>query len=313
MASGHLAEARTQLELADHDAPNNPQVCLVWTQFYARTKDEQLRRQAAQRCIEFVHRQDKWEESATIRNYLGKVYLANALPDVARAEFSAAAKLEPYEEAYRFDLAQTLLNHERFADAVEVLEDARKVFDKSAQIELALGVAYYGQRRFPEAVEAFLRTIQLDAEIAQPYIFLGKMLDQAGDRLPEVRQRFEEFQKANPRSYLGPLLLAKAIGASSNDGKQQETLLRQSIELKQDNWENHYLLGVLFETRHDYEASRKELKLSSELNPGVADIHYHLARVYDRLNVPQEAAAERKIHAQLTSSTKSAGGMEVNH
>ena len=50
--------------------------------------------------------------------------------------------------------------HEEFGQAAEALEDAQKVFSRSAQIELALGVAFYGQRRFPDAV-AILRTIEL--------------------------------------------------------------------------------------------------------------------------------------------------------
>ena len=66
----------------------------------------------------------------------------------------------------------------------------RKNFDKSPQLELAAGVAYYGLRRFPEAIEAFLRTIRLDPGIEQPYVFLGRMLDQAEDKLPQITEVF---------------------------------------------------------------------------------------------------------------------------
>ena len=306
MNSGKLSEARASLESAIHQSPANPQVCLALTQLYARSRDEKLRTDSAAHCVQLAHTVPDWESQGAIHNYLGKIYLANAEFPRALSAYREAIRLSPYEEAYRFDLAQALLGHEEFAEAAEVLEAARTVFDKSVQIELALGVAYYGQRRFPEAVNCFLRTIQLAPDVVQPYVFLGKMIDQAGDRLPEVQQRFREFQKANDESYLGYLLLAKSL----SPGTEQEALLRKSIEWKNDFWESHYELGVLLSSTRDFAGAAKELERSAQLNPDEAQTHYHLARVYDRLNRPDAAARERELHARLTAHEKITAGME---
>jgi cytochrome c-type biogenesis protein CcmH/NrfG len=51
---------------------------------------------------------------------------------------------QPDNEGFRFDLAQYLLNRQDFASAIAALENAQKRLPRSAQIELALGVAYYG-------------------------------------------------------------------------------------------------------------------------------------------------------------------------
>jgi tetratricopeptide (TPR) repeat protein len=310
MASGHLAEARTDFEHLRGSQPSNPQVWLALTEVYAMQKDENQRKQAAQRAVELAHGATGWESSASVRNYLGKVYLADAEFQRAIEEYREAVRLGPYEERYRFDLAQALLGHEEFGQAAEVLEDAHKVFDRSAQIELALGVAYYGQRRFPEAVNSFLRTIELAPEVAQPYVFLGKMLDQAGDRLPEVERRFAEFQSANPENPTAYLLRAKAMAAAGEDTAEIEKLLRKSIALKNDGWESHYELGILLEGRRDFAAAAAELERSAKLNPDVAATHYHLARVYDRMQRPQDAARERARHAELTAREKITAGME---
>ncbi len=312
MGEGRFPEARSALESASQSAPSNPQVCLALTQLYARIKEEKPRIASSDRCVALAHRSPGWETKSTVRNYLGKLYLANAEFARAISEYREAVRINPYEESYRFDLAQALLNHEMFAEAAEVLEDAVKVFDRSAQLQLALGVAYYGQRRFPEAVNAFLRTIELAPDIAQPYVFLGRMIDQAGDKLPEVTRRFQEFQQAFPTNYLGSLLSAKAIAAASGDPKQEEALLRHSIELKSDSWESHYELGVVLEARHDFTSASQELQRSAELNPGISATHYHLARVYDRLDKPDAAARERELHLQLTSRDKVTAGMEVS-
>jgi tetratricopeptide (TPR) repeat protein len=67
------------------------------------------------------------------------------------------SRLNPYEESYYFGLARDLLKHNSAPEAIEVLEEGKKVFARSAQIDLTLGVAYYSMRRFSDAVDAFLR------------------------------------------------------------------------------------------------------------------------------------------------------------
>jgi tetratricopeptide (TPR) repeat protein len=310
MASGQVAEARADVEKVRDAEPANPQVWLALTEVYAMQKEVTLRGAAAERSVALAHAKNGWESSSVVRNFLGKVYLANGEYGRALTEYREAIRLSPYDEALRFDLAQALLGHEEFGPAADVLEDARKLFDRSAQIELALGVAYYGQRRFPEAVNSFLRTIELAPEVSQPYVFLGKMLDQAGDRLPEVERRFEEFERANPNNYIAYLLRAKALAMAGGDPGEIEKLLRKSIALNATSWEATYELGVLLESSHDYARAARELELSAKLNPDVAAVHYHLARVYSRMNKTEEAAKERVRHQELTGRDKVTAGME---
>ncbi len=311
MSSGNLRQAHTDLEAAERQTPDSPQVCLALTELYARSGEENRRAASAQHCIALAHRLDGWEKQATLRSYLGKVYLANAEWQEALVHDREAIRLDPYEESYRFDFAQVLLGHERFAEAAAALEEACRTFDKSAQLELALGVAYYGQRRFPEAITAFLRTMDLAPDVVQPYVFVGRMLDQAGERLPEIVERYRAFDQANPTSYLGGLLLAKALGANSQSSNDQEVLLRRSIALNDANWENHYELGVRLEMRRDFAAAAQEFEKSIQRNSGIAASHYHLARVYDRLGRPDAAAREWEEHRKLTARDKITAGMEV--
>ena len=110
---------------------------------------------------------------------LAKTYDTDGQFEKAIAEYRQAIALRPFDEAYYFELSQAFLRKQKFSEALEVLQNARTRFDKSAQIELATGVALYGLRRFPEAIDSFLRTIQLAPEVEQPYIFLGRMMDVA--------------------------------------------------------------------------------------------------------------------------------------
>src|SRR5438874_12156399 len=89
----------------------------------------------------------------------GRAFEAKGDLQKAAAEYEQAIQLSPYEESYYFEAAHVHLLRQEFDAAVKILERGCKVFDKSAQLALALGVAYYGERRFPEAAGAFLRTV----------------------------------------------------------------------------------------------------------------------------------------------------------
>jgi len=255
-------------------------------------------------AIEAAHSLPEWKNRADIHNLLGKAYALNKNFDAAAVELQQAMRQDPYLEAYAFDAANLQLHLERFDAAIALLEEGRKTFTRSPQLELALGVAYYGLRRFPEAINQFLKTVSLAPEIEQPYVFLGRMLDQAGDRLPEIISRFVDYERANPKSYLGYLQHAKALRALAGDTSEIAALLRKSLALDDAQWETHFELGLALEAQRDLPESAAELKRAVALKPVEATPHYRLARIYDRLKQPALAAEERRIHQQLTAKTQ---------
>lgn len=207
-----------------------------------------------------------------------------------------AAAASPSQEQAHFDLAQALLSSERFDEAAEALEAGLKALPNSAQLQLALGVARYGQRRFSEAITAFLRTIELQPEVEQPYVFLGKILDHAGDRLPAIESRVTAFLKKNPESPSANLVYAKVLIRRTHDEPDAvETHLRRALGM----WEAHFELGVLLARKRKYAEGAEELETAVKLKPDESAPHYHLARVYDRLGKTAEAAEQRAIHASL--------------
>lgn len=243
------------------------------------------------------------EDRAEIRDLLGKADSAIRKWDAALAEFQVAIRLNPYEESYYFDLANCLLQQEKFEPAIKVLQDGKRNFDKSAQLELALGVAYYGLRRFPEAAAAFQRTIALDPDVEQPYLFLGKMLDQIPGRIPELMRLFEAFEKAHPQNYAGYLLHAKALLAESAASDVTEPLLRKACSLDARVAEPHLELGILFERQQRFAEASGEFERAVRLDPADPVTHYHLARVYDRLGKHEAAKSERERHKQLLEAS----------
>lgn len=204
--------------------------------------------------------------------------------------------------ALYFEATQPLLREQKFAAALEVLTNARKRLGRDAQIELAMGVAYYGLRRFDEAAGAFLDTIALAPDAEQAYLFLGRMLDSIPARLPEVTRRFAQFEAAHPADDRGYLLHAKALDAQGVEPETARKLLEQAIRMDASDAAAHVELATLLERMRRYPEAAAEFERAEALDANDPATHYHLARLYDRLNRPGEAAAQRQVHATLTAA-----------
>jgi Flp pilus assembly protein TadD len=239
------------------------------------------------------------EDRADLRYLLGKAYGADNQWSKAVAEFQRAILLNPYEESSYFDLGQALLDRGDFAAAVQVLEGGRKVFDKSPQIELALGAAYLGQKRFNEAGAVLLRTISLAPEAAQAYTLLGLLLDESKTLLPEITATFRTFADAHPRQYLPQFLYGKALLAQGQNLAEAEDRLRRSIVLQSGFWESHYQLGLLLEKYRNFTGAIAELKKASTLAPKSPAPHQQLARLYESMGKAAEAKLERATAQRL--------------
>ncbi len=279
--------------------PSDPDALGRAAGFYLQAGDSKL-------AIDLAKRGLARENRADLRNLLGKAYEAAGQFDKTIPELQEAIRLAPYEESYYFDLGYVLLLHQNFDAAIRLLESARKTFDKSAQLELTLGIAYYGQRRFAEAVDSFLRAASLAPQLEQPYVFLGRILGQAGDRLPEIIRQFASFAATNPRNHLGYFLQAKALAVQGDADSDAEALLRKSLALQDKFWESHFELALLLEQERDFAGAAVELERAVRLNPPNPTPHYRLARIYDRLGKSDRAQAERALHEKLTAEEKAA-------
>lgn len=241
-------------------------------------------------------------DSAEMHHVLGRAAEALRQPETALAELRAAAEAEPASEAFTFDFGQALLRRGDFAAALNLFEAARGRFPKSAQIELAYGVAAYGQRKFHDSIAAFLRVTRLDPSIEQPYVFIGKILENADDLMPEVLSRYAAWTAAAPGNYLSWFLHAKALDASSGDAAQSEAELRRSIRLNPNFWESHLELGIVLMGHEQWEPAVAELSRAIALDGKKPVPHFQLARAYRQLGKQEQARTELAEFKRLSAS-----------
>jgi tetratricopeptide (TPR) repeat protein len=249
------------------------------------------------------------EKTYEVRSLLARAYEASEDWPNAMAEYEEARRLSPYSEEAIFNLAQAHMKAQDFPRAIAVLLDGRKVFDKSPQLELALGVAYYGQRRFADAVDRFLRVMELAPGIPQPYYFMGRVIEHAVDRIPEVIARARAFEQANPQSPLGYVLHARALileippSGFPPEAEEAQVLLQKALAIRDDQADAHYLLGTLLERKQDYSGAALQFETAIRLNAADPAPHFRLARVYERLGRREDAQRERALHEKLSAES----------
>jgi tetratricopeptide (TPR) repeat protein len=241
-------------------------------------------------------------DTADLHYLLGKAEEAANQPEAALADLRRTVELAPENEGYTFDLGQALLRSGDFAGALKIFGAARARFPKSAQIELAYGVAAYGQREFHEAIAAFLQVTRLDPSIEQPYVFIGKILENADDLMPEVLSRYALWEHAAPSNYLPWFLHAKAVDASSGDAAKSEAELRRSIQLNPNFWESRLELGIVLMQRQQWQEAAAELASAVALDAKKPVPHFQLARVYKHLGKQEEAQAELAEFKRLSAA-----------
>ena len=295
-----LNAATANLETAARLAPNNGRVWVALAQTYRKLKESGKADEAAAKA-ETLGATDPLVLSTLAIYYSESSQILKAAE--AQAKYSAlvpkdAAAREKAESLY-FDAVNPLLQTQKFGEAIAILSKAREQLPNSAQLELALGVACYGLRRFDEAADAFLRTIAIAPEVDQPYIFLGKFLDQIPARLPEVTKQFVNYEEAHPASALGYRLHAKALNMQSIEPEASRKLLERAISIDANDPSSHFELGVVFDRTQQYPEAAREFERAAELDPADPATHYRLSRIYDRLGKHDAARMERERHAKL--------------
>jgi tetratricopeptide (TPR) repeat protein len=298
-----LAAAESNFLAAAKLQPESGRVWIALAQTYWKLHDAVKAEEAAGKASRLGP-----NDPAVLQSLVIYYSESNRIPEAAEAQGRFAAAMPADRSAAEraaalyFEAAQPLLQGGNFAGAISMLQAATTKIGKDAQLQLALGVAYYGLRRFDEASDAFLNSIALAPEVEQPYLFLGRILDQIPQRLPEITKRFIAFEEANPANYEGYLLHAKALDAQTIEPETARKLLTKAIGMNASDASAYFELGALLDRMHLFSESAAEFERAAVLQPGDAATHYRLSRLYDRLNNPEAAAAERERHRQLTAA-----------
>jgi len=288
LQQGDLPAAQTNLESAAKLEPRDGRVWVALCQTYWRMHKDAQAEAAADKALALAPKSPIVLQSLTL--YYSETHQPLKAARIADKDHAAALY---------FEAARPLLDQTKFAEAAAILEESTP---KNAQLELALGVAYYGLRRFDDAADAFLRTIALAPETEQPYLFLGRIIDQVPGRLPQITKAFVQYESAHPADGAGYLLHAKALNAQALDPETALRLLDKSLSINSNDASAHFEKGAVLDRLKRFSDAAFEFEKSAALAPDDPAAHYRLARDYERLGKQEAAQAEREKHAKLVKA-----------
>jgi tetratricopeptide (TPR) repeat protein len=140
----------------------------------------------------------------------------------ALAQAASPELLQQYSEA-----GQRALAEHRYADAEKAYEKLRELSPGTAEVHAGLGLIYYQQRKFGQAVTALRQAMKLNPALPRTDILLALCLSEVGqfqEALPGLRKAFKQTADDSLRR-LGGLQLQRAYTGLEQDDKAVEVAL----------------------------------------------------------------------------------------
>jgi len=163
------------------------------------------------------------------------------------------------------------------------------------------GVAFYNQKEFSKAIQAYQKVIELDPTYVEAYNNLGIIYQTTGD----AKSALGAYQKAteiNPRyekgyNNLGLLYLL--------EGRYEEALVvfQKATAINPNHIESHINLGILFKKKGQWENALESYQKALAIDPLHRETHYNMALLYEQLQNLELAITHYQQFIQLSSKS----------
>jgi tetratricopeptide (TPR) repeat protein len=151
----------------------------------------------------------------------------------ARAAFESAARLAPKKALPQISLGLVLMQVDRPADAVQVLEKTASASPDDYLVHWFLGEALNragvepGSPMEKEAIASLTTSVRLKPDQVQPRVLLAKMLTRRG-QLDEAHEQLEQALKLEPDSVPATYQLAQVLQKKGDTARARELFARVS-------------------------------------------------------------------------------------
>ncbi len=237
-----------------------------------------------------------WKALAALEERIGDaVGQARALEVLVR--------LAPQDRDACVRLANLLLEHRNAGAARSAADSGLRVFPNDSELLRLRGLAWYGMGRKDEAMDSFLAAMDAAPADETVHASVETLLPDAGDKLPQVRERLLRFAAQRPDSPLGPFLLALVSAPAS--AEDQETLLRRAIAIDPNFWPAYFDLQRILRRQGKRQEAIEALETTLRLNANHEASHFALAQLYLEAGDREKARQHRAEHHRLRAAAAS--------
>jgi tetratricopeptide (TPR) repeat protein len=258
-------------------------------------------------ALDAAHRAMAVNNTGELHDLVADIYERKKDYKNALIEYQEAARLDPDNDRFAFDLGSELLLHENYQAAETILHAAQARNPRSSQIYLALGAAEFMGGKTADSVDAFLKAVDLSPNFEPAYLFLGEAYTFSGARSEEVLAKLAHLAAREPQSfgaqyYYGTCLVV----AMNNDGTLTNTALAMSTlnraaQLRPRDARVYYQMGEVLRLEKRPADSVSYYTKSITLDPDYPEPLYKLGQAYIRLGKHEEAQKMFDRHREVMS------------
>jgi tetratricopeptide (TPR) repeat protein len=230
---------------------------------------------------------------ARVRNLKGNTEGALALS-------LQATRTAPNDAGARYAVGVLCLQMDLLKDATENLEKA-VALERTPANQYALASARIAQRNFPAAIEIYRTLLQSNPADAQLNYALGTAYFLANEDT-QAQGAFEASLAAKPDQVESPYYLALLADRRGNR-EQSIELLRGVIQRQPDHARAHMALGLAYRADGDLNGAATELETATRLQPDNQKAHYQLGLALAALKKQAEAKQELALASRLRQSS----------
>lgn len=221
-----------------------------------------------------------------------------------------AVQLAPTEANY-YVLGIDFLRHLTFDAAVKQFAAGVKTFPDSRRMRFALGVAYYGNGNYDQAIPVLSELLQRDPDNNTYAELLGRTCTILTEGVDPHCREILSFARQHPQNAVLATYAAASILHRPTDADDMETahqLLDAAIKADAGLPEARYQMGVLLQLQTHWQESIPQLEAAIHSKPDFAQAHYRLALAYSHTGRKEQAGEEvslqQKYSQQETQSVE---------
>ncbi len=197
--------------------------------------------------------------------------------------------------------AETAMQHNDFTTAESLLQKAVAAKPGDYRAWFDLGYVYNATDRVPEATEAYRKAVAAQPEVFESNLNLGMLLARQGANA-EAATYLKAATQLKPTAQPGEALARawQALGRAEEKIDPQQALAAygEAANLSPKNPEPHLAAALLLEKQGNLDASAREFRTASELDPKSQPALFGLANVYiKQKKYPEAEAALHKVLA----------------
>jgi tetratricopeptide (TPR) repeat protein len=211
---------------------------------------------------------------------------AGQFPEAVSA-YQEAIRLAPENEIYRIALATTLIQHQAFEAAIQMLKSS----PESARLLVLLGLAQYGHGDNEEAIESLGKAVAVDPKLESAKRCLAGIVLESAKLPPKPTM---DLLCAWDKTVCAALKVRRAREEGDAPLEEQAVAV-----LKRDNSAvAHCALGRAYEWRNQMSDAAEQMENCVHLDP-TPQHHYILALIYRRLGKTELARRELELRSRM--------------